>query len=438
MRMFVLAAFVLACPATAIAAPKLTLDEAIAKALAGPKARMARGDVDAAESRLGEAKALVFPRVKATLFGTASPNIDCVDPPQCTQTDPQEFAFRYDGLYGGAQLDITQPLFTFGRAGHGFAAAKAGVEAQRLLADETAGDLVVDTARAYWGAKLARELRFMMEDGIDQIGKAQERMNARTGADAPTLQDRQRIAVLLAEAKFQQAEAAAGERQALAGLRALTGVAEAEVDDAPLAALEYALAATSPDPTNRPQARAAKQGARAADELAQLAERGYLPDLALVGRAFIARAQGADDPATVYAADPYNRAGVELALVLNWTLEPWSARAHIQRARADSRRAHALDDLAASGARYDADSIQGEAAGAKTKLDAASEGEKAARAWVVSLLQADAVGAVESKDFADAYIAWFRMRANWAQSTFQWNVAIARIGRASGAYRAKL
>ena len=307
-----------------------------------------------------------------------------------------------------------------------------------MLADETAGDLVVDTARAYWGAKLARELRFMMEDGIDQIGKAQERMNARTGADAPTLQDRQRIAVLLAEAKFQQAEAAAGERQALAGLRALTGIADADIDDTPLAALEYALAPSSPDATNRPQARAAKVGARAADELVELAERGYLPDLAFVGRAFIARAQGADDPASTFAADPYNRTGVEFALVLNWTLEPWSVHARVQRARAESRRAHALDDLASSGARYDADSIFGEAAGAKTKVDAAAEGEKAARAWVVSLVQADAIGAVESKDFADAYIAWFRMRANWAQSTFQWNVAVARIGRAAGAYRARL
>jgi len=435
MRMLVLA-FLVAAPGRVAAAPKLTLDEAIAKALAGPKARMARGEVDSAAGRLGEAKALIFPRIKGTLFGTASPEIECLDP-QCTETDPANFAFRYSGAHAGAQLDLTQPLYTFGKAGHGFAAAKAGVEAQRLLADETAGDVVLDTARAYWGLKLARELRYMLEDGIDEIGKAQQRMEARTGKDAPTLQDRQRIAVLLAEAKVQRADAAAGERQALAGLRALTGIADADIDDAPLAPLEHALAAAATG-TNRPQARAARQGAIAADELVELAEHGYFPDLSLVGRAFYARAQGVDDPPTAFANDPYNRYGVDFALVLNWTLEPWSVHAKVVRARAEARRAHALDELATAGARYEAETVLGEAEGAKTKLAAASEGEKAARAWVVSLLQADAVGAAESKDFADAYIAWFRMRANWAQSAFQWNVAIARIGRANGEYRAKL
>ena len=41
-----------------------------------------------------------------------------------------------------------------------------------------------------------------------------------------------------------------------------------------------------------------------------------------------------------------------------------------------------------------------------------------------------------AKDLADAYIAWFQMRARWAQAVFQWNVAVVRLGRASGEYRA--
>lgn len=438
MRTLALALFALVlCTPAVIAAPrKLTLDETIAKALAGPRARMARGEAETAEAQLGEAKALRFPRIKGRLFGTASPDIDCLDA-ECTRTDPQNFAFRYEGLWGGADLELTQPVYTFGKANHGFAAAKAGVEAKRLLADEAAGDIAVDAARAYWGVKLARELRYMLEDGIEEIGKAIERMEARTGSDAPTPQERQRVAVLLAEAKIQRAEAAAAERQALAGLRALTGVRDADVDDAPLAPIDYELPAEASG-AGRPQARAAQQGAVAADELVEFQRRYYFPDIALAGRAFVARAQGVDDPPSVFAYDPYNRSGAELALVLNWTLEPWSVHARVVRAEAEARRAHALKDLAASGARYDAETVLGQAEAAKIKLDASAEGEQAGRAWVVSLLQADAVGAVEAKELADAYIAWFRMRASWAQSAFQWNVAVVRLGRANGAYRAKL
>jgi outer membrane protein len=438
MRPLSLALPLLAAAALPAAAdpPKLTLDETIAKALVGPRARVARGDADTAEARLGEAKSRAFPRIKGTLFGAPSPDIECQNA-DCTRTDPQNFAFRYDGIWGGGQIELSQPLYTFGRASHGFAAARAGVEAQKLLADEAAGNLAVDAARAYWGVKATRELRYMLEDGIDEIGKAIERMDARTGTDAPTPQDRQRIAVLLAEAKVQRAGAITAEHQALAGLRALTGVPEADVDDAPFAPTEFTLPKTVSG-ENRPQVRAAHEGAVAADELVDFASAYYFPDLSLAGRAFFARAQGADDPPSAYAYDPYNRSGVEAALVLSWTLEPWSVHARVVRARAEARRAHALADLAESGASYEAETVLGEAEGAKLELEAATAGEKAGRAWVVSLVQADAIGAVEAKEFADAYIAWFRMRANLVQSTYDWNVAVVRLGKATGRYRAKL
>jgi hypothetical protein len=103
MRMLVVATLAIALSTRpGLAAPRrLTLDEAIAKALVGPKARMAKGDADTAEARLGEAKALIFPRIKGTLFGTASPEINC-NGPDCTATDPENFAFRYEGIYAGA------------------------------------------------------------------------------------------------------------------------------------------------------------------------------------------------------------------------------------------------------------------------------------------------------------------------------------------------
>jgi len=422
-------------PGTALAAPtKLTLDQAIAKAIAGPKARMAQGDVGAASARIAEANAARLPRVKATAFGTISPEITC-DDPECTTTSPQNFAFAFDGVFGGAQLDITQPLFTFGKIVHAQRAARAGLDAQRALADEAAGELALDAARAYWGVKSSRELRLMLEDGIEQIDDAVKDMNKRTGKDAPTVQDRQRVAVLLAEARAQRADAEAAEGQALAGLRAITGIPDADVDDAPLAAVSQTLPASAAS-ANRPQAAAARQGATAADELAAAARSQYFPDFAVVGTAVVARAQGVDDPPSAFASDPYNRTGAGAVLALQWTLEPWTVKARFDRAVADARKAHAQSDLAAVGARYDAESALAEARGAQAKIGATAEGETAGRAWVASVLQANAIGAAESKDLADAYIAWFQMRARWVQAVFQWNVAVVRLGRAGGEFHA--
>ncbi len=418
------------------APPKLTLEQVIAKALASPRAQMAEGDRAAAEARVDEADAARLPRVKATAFGTISPEIRCVDA-ACTMTEPKNFALRFSGLFGSAQIDVTQPIYTFGKIAHARGAARAGLDAQRALADEAAGDLAVDAAKAYWGVKTARELGGMLDDGIDEIGKALRGLQdaGDQGKGGISIQDRQRVAVLLAEAKVQRAEARQAETQALAGLRALTGVANAELDDAELAAVEREVPAQAAS-DRRPQAVAAKTGARAADELASMAASQYFPDLAVVASGVIARAQGTDDPPSAFANDPYNRSGAGVVLALQWTIEPWNVATRVARARAEARKARAQSELAALGARYDADTALGEAASARDKVAAAREGEKAARAWLASVLQAEAIGTAESKDLADAYIAWFQMRARWAQAVFQWNVAVVRLDRAAGEFHA--
>jgi outer membrane protein len=423
--------------AAAAAPPKLTLDQVIARALASPRAATTASDTDAAQARVSEADAARLPRAKVTAFGTISPEIRCVDP-GCTMTEPTNFAFRFSGLFGSAQIDITQPLFTFGKITHARSAARAGVEAQRALADEAAGDLAVDAARAYWGIKTARELGAMLDDGIDEIGKALHDLEDRGGGKGKpdvSIQDRQRVAVLLAEAKVQRAEASQAELEALAGLRALTGIADADIDDDALAA------STRPVPgraaaEHRPQALAARTGAVAADELARMATSQYFPDIAVVASGVIASAQGAQDPPSAFANDPYNRSGIGVVVGLSWTLEPWTVAARVARARADARKAHAQSDLAQIGARYDADNALADATAAHDKVAAAAEGERAARTWLASVLQAEAIGTAESRDLADAYIAWFQMRARWAQAVFQWNVAVVRLDRAAGEFHA--
>ena len=103
--------------------------------------------------------------------------------------------------------------------------------------------------------------------------------------------------------------------------------------------------------------------------------------------------------------------------------------------KAEAKKAKAVNALATAGANYDAETALAEATAAQTKLEATAEGVKAGRAWVASIVQMDALGTAESKDLADAYLAWFGMRAKFFQAAFQWNVAVVRLGRATGEYR---
>ncbi len=428
---------ILCAPRAAGAQTRLTLEQVITRSLAGPRAGMARADRAAAEARVAEADAARLPRLSATGFVTASPDIDCVGA-DCTRTDPDDFALRFSGVFAGGQVQATQPLYTFGKLGAARAAARAGVDAQRALEDATAGDLAVDAARAYWGLKLARELGYMLDDGIDEVTKALARLDERleAGDDEVTILDRQRVEVLLAEGKVQRAEATGGERAALAALRALTGVADVDIDDGELAALPLELGdeagALARAQAGNPQARAAAAGARAAEQLVALERGAYWPDLALVGQLQISRAQGAEEPPSAYAYDPFNSTTGGLVLALRWQIEPWTTRARVRRADAGAARAAELSALARTGASYEAQVARAEADSARARIDAATTGEAAARSWMAAVLQADAVGTAEAKDLADAYLAWFQMRARLLTAIYQWNVAVAKVARAAG------
>ena len=420
------------------AADKLTLEQVIDKAMGNPKVQMAEADAESAGARLDEADAARYPRVKGSAFATISPEIRCVDTPRlCLVTEPQNFAFKFSGFYGSAQLDVTQPIYTFGKIGHARAAARAGLDAQKALADEAAGDVAVDAARAYWGLKVARELGGMLDDGIEEIEKAKQHLDDK--GSGITIQDKQRVAVLLAEARVQRAEAAQGEAQALAGLRAVTGDPTADVDDRELAPVDHPVpdpAAAASAAAHRPQRLAASSGATAADELAQFEKAQLYPDIALVGTAVISHAQGVDEPPTAFAWDPYRRTGAGAVIGLQWTIEPWNVSARAARARGEAIKARAQSELAARGAEYDAQLARSEAAAAHDKVSAAGTGEKAARTWLAAVLQNEAIGTAEARDLADAYIAWFQMRARWATAVVDWNVAVIHLQRAGGEFHA--
>lgn len=430
----------LATPAAA-EPTRLTLEQLTARAVAGPKVEMAASDTDAARARVGEVTAALLPRITARAFVGPSPRIRCLDA-ACDATDPDGFAWDVDGVWTGLGLDVVQPIYAYGKAGPARQASRAGVRAQRALEDEAAGDVAVDAARAYWGLKLAREMRYMLEDGIEQLGGARARLVERIaeGDGEATIQDQQRLDTFIAEARIQLEDAQQGEDIALAAVRVLAGDENADIDEEPIEAIAYELAAEdgylARARDGRPQVIAAAEGARAAHALAELEASEYWPILTLVGAIDYSDAAGVDDPPDAIHDDPYHRTRASLQLTLTWKLEPWMTRTKVARAKAAARRATAQVDLARMGATLDQRTAYAEAARAQRRVAAATDGENSSRAWVAALVQADAVGAAEAKDLAEAYLGWFQMRARLANAIMQWNVATVRLERAAGGIRA--
>jgi outer membrane protein TolC len=422
----------------ALAAPRrLTLSDAIARARANPVARASIAAHRAALAQVEEARGARWPRAQLISFLAPSPDIRCVDA-ACTRTSPNDVSLDFKGVFAGARLDVVQPLYTFGKIDAAVLGTTDAAQMSAAVADGVRGDLAVETTRIYFGIELARELGLMLEDGAEQIAKGKQALVVRLEAGDPdvTVQDRLRVESLETEVAIRRSETREKEMSALEGLRALVGDRDAEVMDVALAPIERDLGDVNEHwqraQTSSPELRAASHGVSALGHRTELEEARWWPDLAVTAGVSVARAQGVDDPPSALANDPFNTTRAELAAVLRWSVEPGMQGARVARARAEEERGGALQAGAIAAVEFAVRDSYNRAVEARARLVAAEQGEKSARGWVASVLQAESVGAASARDLADAYLAYFTLRGRVLQSVYEWNLAVTALDRATG------
>jgi outer membrane protein TolC len=418
---------------------RLSLRAAIELARKNPLVNAALARNRAAEARLDEARGARFPRLVVTSFIAPSPEIECEDS-ACTRTSPRDPLPNVRGLFGGARAELFQPIYTFGKIDAGIDASASAVRATGALAQGVQRDVSTDTARAYFGVQLSRELAAMLEEGQRQIERGRRLLAERLEQGDPevTIQDRLRLETFQAEIATRLSEAHESEATSLFALRALVGNPQADTESSPFAALSFqpdrAETYTERARTHRPELRAAKEGALALESVERLERARFMPDLLATAGVNWARAAGVDDPPSAFANDPFNTTTAHVALLLRWTLDPVSQAARLAAADAEVARARALVTAAGQAATFAVLQAHTRVVEAHKRLEAAVGGERSARGWVLSVLQADALGTASARDLADAYLAYFTLRGRVLQSTFDFNLAVVVLRGAIGEF----
>ncbi len=437
-RAWLAAALFVTVAVPAAAEPRrVSLVQAVGRARQNPLARAALERTRAAQAQADEARGARWPRLVVTSFIAPSPDIRCQNA-DCTRTEPKDPQFGVAGLFGGVRAELYQPLFTFGKIDSTIDAAASAARMQEALAEGVARDLGVDAARAYLGVKLAREVAAMLEDGRQRLVKGKATLEERLEQGDPdvTVQDRLRLETFDAEIRARASEARENEGIALSALRALVGDDSVDTDASPLEPLAFQ--AQSPKSyveragLKRPELRAAREGVSALEGLKRAEEARWLPDFFLAAGFNWAAAQGVDDTPSAFANDPFNTRTAQAGLAMRWTLEPAAQAARVDRARAELDRGRALLAAAGRAGTFAVLQAHTRAVEAHTRLEAARDGERSARGWVASVLQADAIGTASAKDLADAYLAYFTLHGRALQSTYDFNVAVVALRSAIG------
>jgi outer membrane protein TolC len=295
--------------------------------------------------------------------------------------------------------------------------------------------------KAYYGIKLARGVLDTFEEGFGYLDDAQKEIekNLKEGNGTATQTDLLRLRTVRAELDVRRLETERLGGDANAGLRALLGSeapANLTVDDDELTTVDV------PDRSlthyqdearaYRPEVHALDNLVAAKRALADLERRKQYPDLVLVGSATYARASSVDDPENAFYNDPFNVASFGMAAAIRLPLDLGVRNAKAAQAQAEADETEQRRREALTGVQFEVQRAFNSLTEARKRVAVVKSGERAAKAWITALAQNLAAGLAETKDFADALVAFFQFRVRVLQAAFDFNIAAATMARTTG------
>jgi outer membrane protein TolC len=379
----------------------------------------------------------VLPEARLTVVGGPAPEA------RGTVTDSPDSNRSLAGLAPFARLDLqlVQPLYTWGRLEAASSAAAAGHRARDELVSDAEGQIRLRVVQLYYGIALARRLLALADDVQQALGKARahvdEALAARTGE--VLLSDRYRLELFGALVSLRTAEAGRALAQARLGLAATLGI-----EPGALALRDESLPAEAGEPPDgaaaRAQAEARRHDLRALDEAirareaeVRAEEAARLPQLFAGGQVSLGYAPNRDLQRNPWVRDEFNAFTVGAVIGLRQDLAFPLASARVGKAAAEratlQRRREGLLRLVA----VQVDEAVVEIEAARARLAAARSAQESGRALFRSSGLDFGSGLLEARALIEAYGLYVETQVGAAQAAYDLAVARARLAQAAGA-----
>lgn len=438
----------------------------------GPALGAARAKVMEAEAQLLKARLLYAPKIRFDMVYSIVPEYRCTLPEAfkdvtlagggtlydamssrevrqryCLGTDNSDTATDYfknfdpRNYYFRFELNLGQPLYTFGKIRYAKRLAAHGVSAARLGERRARDEVVQSVRRAYFGLKLAREMLFTIEEGEEQLRKAEKRMERALAKDDAEmdLTDQYRLQLARADVDELTQKVKRGEALALSGLRALLGRGAPEgldIDERPLG---QATAQVKPlahylslSRRNRPEWKLLDLALRAAQTQVKLKKADFLPDLLLLMRYRLNLSTSKDNPINAYLRDDLHGNSFYLGLALRWDLDFHFKYADLARAQAQLVATRHLREQARLGLEVQVERAHARLADAMKSLEVLGRARAAARRWLTTMGQRNEMGTAATKPLVDALKARFQADLRYLEAIHSFNLAAVDLSRLVG------
>lgn len=344
-------------------------------------------------------------------------------------------------LFTQVDLDLVQPILTFGKLSGLNDAAAFGVRAGEAQVIAQQDDVRLQVRRLYWGLVLGQELLQVVEDALTDATRADSILQQKfdEGSDDVTQNDLFKFQLFQYEIRKNHREAldkVALTKAALGAAIGLDGTIDFELATAHLDPVEVVLdslpvyfdIATA----SRPELAQLRAGIQAQRSLVRVSRSDYLPQLFFGAKVQYNYAPDRFDPKNPFIYNPTNFFRPGLVLGFNWNLNFVQTRdrarlAEIQYSQLAQRETALVDGILLE--------VQEAYLQTRQAEQNTSESRTALRAsdnWLRAESQTFDLGLSEVKDIIDAFRASGVMNAEHLRNIFDFNASLAALSKAIG------
>lgn len=416
----------------------LDLDTALGLAASrSDEVAIRQAEVATAQADEALAEALrVVPEASATVLTGPAPEAHG-DILHSTTTNRSLYGIR---PFARVEIQVLQPIYTWGRIDAASEAAKAGLDARQLLVQDTTAQVQLRVVQLYWGVALAKRLLAIAGDvrgALEQAAQHVQEALARGDEDLSPA-DRYRVDVFRGVVEGRAAEAQKGLELAQVGLAATLGtdpprlsLKDAPLDPPPAATPDRAAALAAAE-RQRPDLRALDDAITARDAEVKAERAAAKPQFFVGGQFVYSYAPNRDIQLNPWVNDPFNTLslGGVIGFRQDLALPMLSARA--QKAQAEraglARQREGLARLVS----VQVDGALAELKAAQARQAAAQGSLGSGKALFRSTGLDFAAGLLEAKSLIDAYTLYVESQVAAAQAAYDLLVARARLAQVTG------
>jgi outer membrane protein len=345
------------------------------------------------------------------------------------------------GVFGRVEVNVIQPLYTFGRLTDARDAARAGLSAQEFLLQDKVNAARQQTLQLVMAATLTRRLLVIADEVEAALKEVDDKMTASLKANDGDVStdDRYRVELFRSKLLQRKADVIRGQKLARAGLATLLVIPEETLqlkeDPFPNPNTIQApdlISVRGEAEQNRPDIRALDKAIEAKRAQVHATWAEQWPQFFLAGQFAYSRAPGRDTVTNPYVGDYFNALTLYAAVGFRQNLSFYNLKSRENEADAELNKLLRQRDGASHLVDLQVEDAHSDLVAAIAKLKAVRSALAAGKSWFRSAGLNFAIGVGETKDVVDAYTGYSQSQYDDAQATYDVLVAEGRLNQVLG------